>query len=152
MEEKPCSEKRWIDNSIGTLTSLIELAELAIAVFMVIIIFLGLGYLITELAADMRIGLFLNSAEIHHFLDVVLTLFIVIELVRLTFGYLTGQNIWVIVAETAFIALGRKIILFEYKQYGLQGAIALAILTIVAVFAYYVYKHITKEAMTESSS
>lgn len=138
------SEKRWIDRSIGTLRALIELAELAIAVFMVIIIFLGLGYLIGRLAADVRSHVFLNSVQIHHFLDVVLTLFIVIELVRITFGYLTEQDIWVIVAETAFIALGRKIILFEYKAYGIWGAVALAILTIAVVFAYYVYKYITK--------
>lgn len=147
-------EKRWITKSINILQVLIELAELAIAVFMVILIFLGLGYLISKLASTVGSHLFLDSTQIHHFLDMVLTLFIVIELVRITFGYLTGQRIWIIVAETAFIALGRKIILFEYKTYGLLGAIALAILTIVVIFAYYcVQVHKPKEkAMKESSS
>ena len=147
-------EKKWIDKSISVLSLLIEIAEVAIAVAMMIIIFLGLAYLFRVFVSGLGDHFFLNSAEIHHHLDVVLTLFIVIELVRITFAYLTGQKIWAIVAETAFIALGRKIILFEYKSYGIMGAISLAILTIVVVLAYYVVQQpkIAGKAMKESSS
>ncbi len=150
----PRHEKKWIDKSIGVLSVLIEIAEVAIAVAMMFLIFMGLAYLFRVFARGLGDHLFLNSAEIHHHLDVVLTLFIVIELVRITFAYLTGQKIWAIVAETAFIALGRKIILFEYESYGLMGAISLAILTIVVVLAYYVVRQpkTAGKAMKESSS
>lgn len=147
------SHKGWIDQSIRILSLLIEVAELAIAIAMVIIIFLGLGYLLKVFISGLKSGLSLNSAQIHHHLDVVLTLFIVIELVRITFAYLTEQKIWAIVAETAFIALGRKIILFEYKTYGMSGALSLAILTIVVVIAYYlVQSYIPQKAEKGKSS
>jgi uncharacterized membrane protein (DUF373 family) len=56
--------------------------------------------------------------------------------------------------ETAFVALGRKIILFDYKEYGILGAVALAILTIVTVLAYYCVRQLKSadKAMKESSS
>ncbi|MDO8885835.1 phosphate-starvation-inducible PsiE family protein [Candidatus Oleimmundimicrobium sp.] len=121
-----------------------EIAEFLVAVLMIIIIFLGIGYLANSVFSAFQSHHFFNPSEIHYFLDIALVLFIVVEMFRITMAYLSGKRTWDAVLEAAFVAIGRKIVLYEYSVYGFYGALALAVLTLSVVLAYYLSRKVEK--------
>lgn len=134
--EKKDLTERLIQGATGAM----EVAELIVAIFLGIVVFIGIGYLFSQLYSGLAEHGLLNANQIYHLLDIVLVLFIVIELFRIAIAYVVGSGVMYAVVEAAFVAVGRKIVLFEYGKYGIYGALSLAILILVLVTAYYFLK------------
>ena len=123
--------------------------ELAKAVTVIQCIILGLlltllvfgiiNFLFT-LISLLRVHLYLTTEEIYKLLDIILILFINIELFRITLAYAEGKSILEIlnvVLEAGFVAIARKMVLFDYPTYGIWGAVALAVLLLAVAIAYF---------------
>lgn len=136
--------RKKLESLISKLNLCMEVAEILVAVLMVVIIFLGIGFLAERVFEGFQTHLFLGPVEIHHFLDIALVVFIVVEMFRITIAYLTGKRTWDAVLEAAFVAIGRKIVLYEYGEYGIYGALALVALTLAVVLAYYLTRKAEK--------
>jgi uncharacterized membrane protein (DUF373 family) len=133
------------EQSSSFLHKIMTLVELAIAVLLVVFVLLGAAYLIILLINQLKTNLFLTPKEIHLLLDVTLTLFIVIELFRTVLAYIGSKKILRIVFEAAFVAVARKIVLFDLKDYpttnsGLLAALAIGFILISLAVAYFVIK------------
>lgn len=122
----------------GFIEDAVVVAEVIIAGIMVVLVFLGVGYLIMSVFNSMTAGFEFNHDALIKLLDVALIVFIIIELFRITLAYITGEHVMPTVIEAAFVAVGRKIVLFEYKVDGFYGAMALAALLAVVAIAHYV--------------
>lgn len=123
------------------LYQVITYLEIAIATLLVVFVTLGTGYLLALLIKLFKTHLLLTPKEIHGLLDVTLTLFIVIELFRTVLAYIAGHKVLKIVFEAAFVALARKIVLFDLKDYttltsSLMAALAIGFLLISLALAY----------------
>lgn len=129
--------KRLKGKIIEVTSAAMEIAESIIATIMLLIVFLGIGYLGSRLISIFGTHFLLDSKEIHYLLDIVLTVFIIVELFRITIAYILDKDVIHTVLEAALVALARKIILYEFDKYGIYGALALSILTVVLVIAYY---------------
>ncbi len=116
---------------------LVEFGELAIGFLLALLIFLGILAFSRQLALSVWPNFFLNSTEIHRLLDFALLIFIAIELFRITIAYITAKPVVKEVFIAALVAVGRKVVLYEYPIYGLTGAIALALLILAVSIGYY---------------
>lgn len=118
----------------------VEIAEYLMAAIMVVMIFLGLVFFVSRLGFHLAEHGALNTTDIVDLLDIILVLFIVVELFRITVAYLTGtgQRILRAVVEAAFVAVGRRLVLYDYSKEGIFGALALTVLTLALVSAYYI--------------
>lgn len=133
------------EQSSKLLYQIMTFVELAIAILLVVFVLLGAVYLIILLINQLKTNLFLTPKEIHLLLDVTLTLFIVIELFRTVLAYIASKKILKIVFEAAFVAVARKIVLFDLKDYptaisGLLAALAIGFILISLASAYFVIK------------
>ena len=110
----------------------VTFVELAIALLLVMLAILGLGYLGLLLLSLFKTHIFLKPQEIHALLDTALVLFLVIELFRIALAYIADRRVLVTVIEAAFVAVARKVVLFDFKEYdgatGLFAALSLAVL------------------------
>lgn len=118
----------------------ITFVEFAIAFLLVILAILGFGYLGVLLFSLFQTHLFLKPQEIHSLLDTALVLFLVIELFRIALAYVAGKHVLGTVIEAAFVAVARKIVLYDYEIYegtnGLLAAISLAGLLIALALTH----------------
>lgn len=133
------SKSEFTEKASGLISKAIRMAELIIAVLLIVIIFLGVAYLVLKLVRASYVGLFLDQHEIISLLDITLVLFIIVELFRMTVAYLKGEQVLATVAEAAFVAIGRKIVLYDFKVEGLFGALALGFLLAVLILAHYLF-------------
>lgn len=122
----------WIDRAVAV--SLV--AEFVIAVTLLVALLLGVAYFVQALVFAVGGHVLLSPSEIKHLLDVALVLFIAIELFRIAVAYLRHEDVMCIVLEAAFVAVARKIVLFEVSKGGLVQASALALL-LLAIAATY---------------
>ena len=110
----------------------ITFVELAIAFLLVILVVLGFGYLGSLLLSLFQTHVFLSPKEIHGLLDAALVLFLVIELFRIAMAYVAGKHVLGTVIAAAFVAVARKIVLYDFSIYkpeeGLLIAVSLALL------------------------
>lgn len=126
------------------LETVITFAEFIIASFLVLLAFFGLVYLAFHLfnAIDGRFSL--SPSQIHAVLDIALVLFIVIELFRIAIAYITEQRVLGIVIEAAFVAVARKIVLYDFRDYsgirGIYAAVSLAVLLSALALTYFAIK------------
>lgn len=133
------------EQSSKLLYQIITFVELVIAALLVVFILLGAVYLIILLINQLKTNFFLTPKEIHLLLDVTLTIFIVIELFRTVLAYVASKKILKIVFEAAFVAVARKIVLFDLKDYptatsGLLAALAIGFILISLAIAYFVIR------------
>lgn len=138
--EKRNDNSDTVKRVTGWMSQTITAAEILIAVVMLVIIFLGLGYLLVDLFKASSTGILLDQHEILALLDITLVLFIVVELFRITMAYLRGERVLATVMEAAFVAVGRKVILYDFKAQGIYGAIALTVLLAVLIAAHYLFR------------
>jgi uncharacterized membrane protein (DUF373 family) len=128
----------WAERFTRFIEDAVVVAEVIIAGIMVILVFLGVGYLLISLFNSFSSGFVFDHNALIKLLDIALIVFIIIELFRITLAYITGQHVMPTVIEAAFVAVGRKIVLYEYKVDGLNGALALAALLAVIAAAHYI--------------
>lgn len=128
----------WADKFTRFIEDAVVVAEVIIAAIMVVLVFLGVAYLIVSVFNAMTGGFEFNHDALIKLLDIALIVFIIIELFRITLAYITGEHVMPTVIEAAFVAVGRKIVLYEYKIDGFYGALALAALMLVIAIAHYV--------------
>lgn len=110
--------------------------ELVIAFAILTALILGVGYLVASLARSVASSVVLGPEQVSTFLDVSLTLFVAIELFRIAVAYLSDEDVLHLVLEAAFIAIVRKIVLFDFAKSGLAGAAAYGLLLLVVAAAY----------------
>lgn len=127
--------KKLTDRLVKTVT----LIEFVILGLLLLLLFFGVINFVLNLLTFLQRHFYLTSKEIHQLLDIVLILFIIIELFRITLAY-TRENekeIPQVVLEAVFVAVARKIVLYEYMEYGIWGAVALTVLLLAIVAAYF---------------
>lgn len=117
---------------------IVEYAELLIAFLLAVVVFLGIISFVHRLTTMVLTYPFLGSTEIHELLDFGLIIFLAIELFRITLAYLSSEPVIREVFIAAMVALGRKVVLYEYPISGLNGAIALSLLVLAVSAAYYI--------------
>lgn len=127
----------WAEQAAKFIEDVVVLSEILIAVILAILVLLGVVYLISSLWNALGEGVLINSKRLIELLDIALIVFISIELFRITLAYITGQHVLPTVVEAAFVAIGRKIVLYEYKVEGIYGALALAALLIGVTAAHF---------------
>lgn len=135
----------WAEKFTQFIEDAVVMAEVIIAGIMVVLVFLGVGYLIISLFNAMSGGFQFDHDALIKLLDIALIVFIIIELFRITLAYITGEHVMPTVIEAAFVAVGRKIVLYEYKIDGFYGAMALAALMLVIAVAHYVTREKKKK-------
>jgi uncharacterized membrane protein (DUF373 family) len=74
---------------------------------------------------------------VHLALDRILLLFVVVELFRIAVAYIQHRAVLHTVFEAGLVAVARKIVLYNYADYGLTGAASYAVLLLVLVGAYF---------------
>lgn len=132
--------KRSLDVCLPVLLS----AEFAIAVAILTALILGVGYLALGLARSMASTVVLDPGQLNAFLDVSLTLFVAIELFRIAVAYLSREDVLHLVLEAAFVAVARKIVLFDFAKSGLGGAGAYGLLLLAVAATYFAISYSQK--------
>ena len=127
----------WAERAAKFIEDVVVLSEIMIAVILAILVLLGVVYLFSSLWNALGEGVLINGKRLIELLDIALIVFISIELFRITLAYITGQHVLPTVVEAAFVAIGRKIVLYEYKVEGIYGALALAALLIGVTAAHF---------------
>ncbi|MFA5867110.1 MAG: phosphate-starvation-inducible PsiE family protein [Actinomycetota bacterium] len=127
----------WAERYTRFIEDAVVVAEVLIAGIMLILIILGVAYLVVSLVASFGEGFVFDHDRLIKLLDIALIVFIIIELFRITLAYITGERVMPTVIEAAFVAVGRKIVLYEFKSDGLYGALSLAALLAVVAAAHY---------------
>ena len=135
--------KEQISHNLETAMTYIEIVIAFILVFLAIF---GLGYLFSHLIKLIRIETFLGPKEIHKILDIALSLFLAVELFRIAIAYIAAHTkVLSTVIEAAFVAVARKVVLYDFRDYhgidGLYAAISLAIIMVVLAYTYYVVNY-----------
>jgi uncharacterized membrane protein (DUF373 family) len=119
----------WLVNA----TEIVVAALLALAgiwVLIDVIVFMATGVTATGPVTD----------TVHAALDRILLFFIVVELFRIAIAYIQHQDVMHTVIEAGLVAVVRKIVLFNFADYGLQGAAAYSVLLIVLVIAFFAFE------------
>ena len=117
----------WVVNATEiVVAALLALAAIWVLVDVVIFMATGLGQPV--------------DTTVHLALDRILLLFIVVELFRIAIAYIQHQDVMHTVIEAGLVAVVRKIVLYNFADYGLQGAAAYAILLIVLVVAFFAFE------------
>ncbi len=124
--------RRAVDASLRVVLAV----ELVIAFAILAALILGVGYLVAALARSVAGSVVLDPEQLSSFLDVSLTLFVAIELFRIAVAYLSDEDVLHLVLEAAFVAIVRKIVLFDLAKSGLTGAAAYGLLLLVVAVAY----------------
>lgn len=121
----------------------IEIADLlafvctiSIAVLLLFILLMGIGSFILQIFTSFSKEIY-TLGVLKGLIDRALILFLIIELYRITLAYLKSEPIVYEVFIAAFIAVGRKILIYDYELWGLQGAIALAVLLLALSIGYF---------------
>ena len=128
----------------------IHFAEFLIIVFLVILTFIGIAYLFSQLYIGLTQHGLLDEKAIYHFINIVLVIFIIVEIFRIAVAYLVEEGVFYAVVEAALVAVGRQIVIYKYSSSGIYGAIALSILMLVLVGATYVFHRSRAEGLEES--
>jgi len=126
-----------LEKAAQRLVRTVTLIQFIILGLLVLLLFLGIVNFVFNLFTFLHGYLYLTAKEIHQLLDIVLVLFIVIELFRITLAYAYGKEILQVVFEAGFVAVVRKMVLYEYIDYGIWGAVALAVLLFAIIVAYF---------------
>ncbi len=144
MAEK--NSKKIANKITDTLENISLYAEVIIASLLVLMILSSIGYLVWRLFIAFTTAPYVLGPEtIRHELDIVLVIFIIIELFRIATAYYQKKHVLSTVMEAAFIAIAREFVLYDYAQQGLQGAISLSMLLIAVAIAYFFIKYTQKE-------
>lgn len=119
-----------------------QVGEAVIAALLLFILFMGIGSFILQIFTSFTSEVYTIEA-IKKLIDKALILFIVLELYVITVSYLKREPVIKEVFIAAFIAVGRKILIYDYEKWGLSGAVSLAILLAAISLSYYLLNRIS---------
>ncbi len=137
---------RLIDRGVELALDVVLVVEFAIAIIIMIALIFGVAYFASALLRlSVARNALLTSNEIHSLLDVSLVLFVGVELFRISLTYIRREDVVPIVLEAAFVAVSRKIVLFEVGKGDLAGAAALGILLVGIAITYVAFRYARPE-------
>lgn len=113
-------------------------AELAVVTILLFILFSGIWSFVTQIASEIGTR-GLDIDQMKSLIDKALVLFLIVELYRIGVAYIRGLPIVKEVFVASFVAVGRKILIYDYARWGLDGAIALSLLMVSLSIGYYLY-------------
>lgn len=116
--------------------------ELIIALLLLFILFMGIGSLGYQILSSFSKEIYTIEA-IKSLIDKALVLFIVLELYVITVSYLRREPIVREVLIAVSLAVGRKILIYDYEKWGLQGALSLGILLLAISISTYLHAKTT---------
>lgn len=124
------------EKAISVVDVIITVAEVIIAILLIAILFYSIWTFMLDMFTAFSREAF-SAEAIRLLIDKVLLLFLIIELYKITIAYLTMKSVVNEVFIAAFVALGRKILIYDYDKWGLQGAIALSVLMVTLSAGYF---------------
>jgi uncharacterized membrane protein (DUF373 family) len=119
-------------------------AEVLLASLLLVLVIFGIGFFISRIVASVSQHVVLSPTIIRNELDIVLVIFIIIELFRIAVAYYQKKQVLSTVIEAAFVAIARKVVLFDFAIEGLNGAISLSLLMISIGISYFLIRYISK--------
>lgn len=125
--------------SLHTADKIATLGEALIAGLLLFILFMGIGSFIYQIFTSFSQEVYTLDA-IKKLIDKALILFIILELYVITVSYLKREPVVREVLIAIFIAVGRKILIYDYEKWGLKGAIALGLLILAISISYYIHQ------------
>jgi uncharacterized membrane protein (DUF373 family) len=129
--------QHWAEQTTRITENAVVVSEVLIAVMMAVLIGLGVIYLVVSVFNALSTNFLLDTKHLISLVDIALIVFIVIELFRITLAYITGDNVIPTVIEAAFVAIGRKVVLYDFKTMGLNGAISMSMVLLAVTAAYF---------------
>ncbi|MCX7832169.1 MAG: phosphate-starvation-inducible PsiE family protein [Actinobacteria bacterium] len=150
MKEKAISKKEKAKSiSLEIADNIATLGEAIIAALLLFILFMGIGSFIIQIFSSFSKEVYTIDA-IKSLIDKALVLFIVLELYVITISYLKREPVVKEVLIAVFIAVGRKILIYDYEKWGLQGALSLGLLILAISVSFYFHEKITKMGREEN--
>lgn len=128
----PCRRER----TISIVEIIVNIAEVVIAALLVVLLFYSIWAFVIQMFTTFSRNL-LSVEAIRLLIDKVLLLFLIIELYKISIAYLKMESVVNEVFVATFLALGRKILIYDYEKWGLQGAIALSLLMLALSAGYF---------------
>lgn len=116
--------------------------ELIIAGLLLFILFMGIGSFVLQIFSSFSSEIY-TIEKIKLLIDKALILFLIIELYTITVAYLKGEPVVKEVFIAAFIAVGRKILIYDFEKWGLLGAISLSLLIFALASSYYLLHRVS---------
>lgn len=116
--------------------------ELIIALLLLFILFMGIGSLGYQIMTSFSKEIYTIEA-IKSLIDKALVLFIVLELYVITVSYLKREPIVREVLIAVSLAVGRKILIYDYEKWGLPGALSLGVLLLAISISTYLHAKTT---------
>jgi uncharacterized membrane protein (DUF373 family) len=129
------------DRTLNIAEKISALAEILLAGLLLFILFMGLGSFVVQAFTSFSQEVYTIDA-IKNLIDKALILFIILELYMITISYLKREVVIREVFVAAFLAIGRKILLYDYKAWGLKGSLALGFLLLAISFSYFLVEKI----------
>lgn len=125
--------------SLDIADSVATLGEALIALLLLFILFMGIGSFVLQIFSSFSSEVYTIDA-IKSLIDKALVLFIILELYVITVSYLRREPVVREVLIAVFIAVGRKILIYDYDKWGLKGAISLGALVLAISISFYLYE------------
>lgn len=147
-QKKVVDKDRLLDWSVN----IIHVAELLIVLFLAILAFLSIAYLFSQLFMNLNEYGLPGTDMIYQFIDIVLVIFIIVEIFRIAVAYLVEHGVFYAVIEAALVAVGRQIVIYKYSKSGIYESIALAVLMLVLVLASMSYQFAKAKGIEEEST
>ncbi len=114
--------------------------ELLVAVILVALAALGLALVAVSAFDLVARGWNVSATSIIRVLDAVLIVFIVVELFKIAIAYMEHRNVMPTVLEAAFVAVARKLVVYEGGEETLVKAGAMAILMLSIAASWWLLK------------
>lgn len=132
--------RRLFHGVIAPLDWLVNGTEIVVAALLALAGIWVLVDIVVFMASGIGGGEAAVSDTIHAALDRILLFFIVVELFRIAIAYIQHQDVMHTVIEAGLVAVIRKIVLYNFGSYGLEGAAAYAVLLLVLVVAFFAFE------------
>lgn len=116
--------------------------EIIIAGLLLFILFMGIGSFMLQIFTSFSSEIY-SIENIKLLIDKALILFLIIELYTITVAYLKGEPVVREVFIAAFIAVGRKILIYDFEKWGITGAISLSLLIFALAASYFLLHRVS---------
>jgi uncharacterized membrane protein (DUF373 family) len=130
------------EKGISIADTIASLGEGIIAALLLFILFMGIASFVLQIFTSFTYEVYTLDA-IKKLIDKALILFIILELYVITISYIKREPVIKEVFIAAFIAIGRKILIYDYEKWGILGAAALSVLLFSVAFSYYLLYRIS---------
>lgn len=128
--------------TINAADRIANIGEMLIAALLLFILFMGIASFLIQIFTSFSQEVYTMDA-IKKLIDKALILFIVLELYVITISYLKREPVVKEVLIAAFIAVGRKILIYDFEKWGLYGALALGFLLLAISASFYLLQKIS---------